>query len=155
MVPPLAMSKWTLFAVLAAATGTRIGLLGSLATLLVTATRLRRTFRELDQPTRIAAILAARGFAGGAWQLASAMCRHYWPVTFLAVLCSRRIRRLAVAVAVAEGVVDWVKHREPGGLDPLRHTAVKRLDDVAYGAGLWQGAVRARDLRALAPRIGS
>ncbi|BDC73858.1 mycofactocin biosynthesis glycosyltransferase MftF [Prescottella equi] len=155
MVPPLAMSKWTLFAVLAAATGTRIGLLGSLATLLVTATRLRRTFRELDQPTRIAAILAARGFAGGAWQLASAMCRHYWPVTFLAVLCSPRIRRLAVAVAVAEGVVDWVKHREPGGLDPLRHTAFKRLDDVAYGAGLWQGAIRARDLRALAPRIGS
>ncbi|MGF7119735.1 mycofactocin biosynthesis glycosyltransferase MftF [Rhodococcus sp. TAF43] len=155
MVPPVSMSKWTLFAVLAAATCTRIGLLGSIATLLVTMLRLRRTFRELDQPTRIAAILAARGFVGGVWQLASAMCRHYWPVTLLAVLLSRRIRRLAFVVAVTEGVVDWSTHREPGGLGPVRHTAFKRLDDVAYGAGLWQGAARARDLRALTPRIGS
>jgi hypothetical protein len=27
----------------------------------------------------------------------------------------------------------------------------RRLEDLAYGAGLWQGVVRARDLRALLP----
>jgi len=155
MVPPVAMSKWTLMSVLAAASCTRIGLLASLTTSLVTVLRLRRTFADLDQPTRIAAVLAARGFGNGAWQLASAMCRSYWPVTLLAMLVSRRIRRLVLTVAVAEGVVDWATHREPGGLGPVRHTAFKRLDDVAYGAGLWQGAIRARDLRALEPRIGN
>ena len=117
--------------------------------------RLRRMFTGLDQPTRIAAILAAQGFAGGAWQLASAMCRHYWPITLLAVLLSKRIRRIALAIAVAEGVADWVTHREPGGLGPVRHTVFKRIDDVAYGAGLWKGAITARDLDALKPRLKS
>ena len=155
MVPPVAMSKWTLASVLAAASGTRVGILAGTATFLATVLRLRRTFAGLDQPTRIATVLAARGFGNGARQLASAMCRSYWPLTLLGMLCSRRIRRLAPAVALVEGVVDWVTHREPGGLGPLRHTVFKRLDDVAYGAGLWQGAIRAGDLRALEPRIGS
>ncbi|QBJ95612.1 mycofactocin system glycosyltransferase [Rhodococcus sp. ABRD24] len=155
MVPPIAMSKWTLFALLAAATCTRIGLLGGVAALGVTVLRLRRIFVELDQPTRIAAILATRGFVGGAWQLASAVCRHYWPITLLAVLASRRIRRLTLVIGVAEGIADWSTHREAGGLGPVRHTVFKRLDDLAYGAGLWQGAIRARDLRALEPRIGN
>ncbi|MFC9766666.1 MULTISPECIES: mycofactocin biosynthesis glycosyltransferase MftF [Rhodococcus] len=155
MVPPLSMSPWTFFACLAAATCTRLGLLGAVATLAMMLLRLRRMFTGLDQPTRIAAILAAQGFAGGAWQLASAMCRHYWPITLLAVLLSKRIRRIALAIAVAEGVADWVTHREPGGLGPVRHTVFKRIDDVAYGAGLWKGAITARDLDALKPRLKS
>ncbi|MBM4723728.1 mycofactocin system glycosyltransferase [Rhodococcus hoagii] len=156
MVPPLAMSKWTLFAVLAAATGTRIGLLGSLATLLVTATRLRRTFRELDQPTRIAR--DPRSSRLCRWRMATRVrdVPSLLAGDVPAVLCSRRIRcAWPWRWPSPRAVVDWLKHREPGGLDPLRHTAFKRLDDVAYGAGLWQGAIRARDLRALAPRIGS
>ncbi|RVW01065.1 mycofactocin biosynthesis glycosyltransferase MftF [Rhodococcus xishaensis] len=155
MVPPIAMSKWTLASVLAVASCTRTGILSGLVTFLITVLRLRRTFADLDRPTRIAAILAARGFSSGAWQVASATCRSYWPVTLLAVLFSRRIRRLVVAVAITEGAVDWATHREPGGLGPIRHTMFKRLDDVAYGAGLWRGVIRARDLRALKPRLGS
>lgn len=152
-VPPLAMSSWTFFACVAAATCTRLGLLGAVATLATTLLRLRRMFTAIDQPTRVAAILTAQGFVGGAWQLASAMCRHYWPITLLAVLASRRIRRIALAVAFAEGVADWATHREPGGLGPLRHTLFKRMDDIAYGAGLWKGALVARDLGALKPRL--
>jgi hypothetical protein len=110
-------------------------------------------FNGLSQPTRIAAILTAQGFVGGFWQLASAMCRHYWPVTLLAVIASRRIRRLAVAAAVTEGLVDWYRHREPGGLGPVRYVFFKRADDIAYGAGLWRGAFDARDWAALKPRI--
>ncbi|MBH0123402.1 mycofactocin system glycosyltransferase, partial [Rhodococcus sp. CX] len=119
----------------------------------VTLLRLRRMFTELDQPTRIAAVLTAQGFAGGMWQLASALCRHYWPVTLVASLFSSRIRRTVAAFAVAEGLWDWFGHREEGGLDPVRYVLYRRLDDLAYGAGLWKGALDARDPAALIPDI--
>lgn len=152
-VPPMAMSVSTLFACVAAATLTKSGLAGALGALLFTVFRLRKMFTGLTQPTRIAAILTVQGFVGGFWQLASAMCRHYWPVTLLAVISSRKIRRLAIAAAVSEGLVDWYRHRESGGLGPVRYVLFKRADDVAYGFGLWRGAIEARDLAALKPRI--
>lgn len=152
-VPPMAMSVSTLFACVAAATLTKSGLAGALGALLFTVFRLRKMFTGLKQPTRIAAILTAQGFVGGFWQLASAMCRHYWPVTLLAVITSRKIRRLALAAAVSEGLVDWYRHREEGGLGPVRYVLFKRADDVAYGFGLWRGAIEAQDPAALKPRI--
>jgi hypothetical protein len=33
----------------------------------------------------------------------------------------------------------------------VRFALARRLEDVAYGAGLWAGALRARDPRALLP----
>ncbi|MGV9746718.1 mycofactocin biosynthesis glycosyltransferase MftF [Rhodococcus zopfii] len=152
-VAPMVMSVWTLFACVAAATCTRIGVVGSAISLTVTLLRLRRMFSELDQPTRIAAVLTAQSFTGGLWQLASALCRHYWPVTFVASLFSARVRRAVMAFAVAEGLWDWFGHREDGGLDPVRYVLYKRLDDIAYGAGLWKGALDARDPAALIPDI--
>ena len=154
-VAPLTISKWTVATVALLATFSRLGFVGALATMIVGLVRLRRIFAELDQPTRVAAIFAARGFVAGVWQVASAMCRHYWPITVLAMIFSRHIRRLAMGAAVAEGVVDWWTHREPGGLDPVRYTAFKRIDDVAYGTGLWQGAIAARSAEALKPTLGT
>ncbi|MGC0365300.1 mycofactocin system glycosyltransferase [Rhodococcus sp. 27YEA15] len=152
-VPPMAMSIWTLFACIAAATLTRTGLAGAFGALTLTVFRLRKMFTGLRQPTRIAAILTAQGFVGGFWQLASAMCRHYWPVTLLAVIASRKIRRQALAAAVGEGLLDWYRHRTPGGLGPIRYVFYKRMDDLAYGVGLWRGAAQARDAASLKPRI--
>ncbi|ETT25321.1 mycofactocin system glycosyltransferase [Rhodococcus aetherivorans] len=152
-VPPMSMSGSMLFACVAAASRTRLGVVGSVASLSVTMLRLRRMFTELDQPTRIAAVLTAQGFVGGMWQVASALCRHYWPVTLVAAVVSPKVRRAVLGFAVAEGLWDWYGHREEGGLDPLRYVFYKRLDDIAYGAGLWWGAVEARDPAALAPRI--
>ena len=153
MVPPVSMSPWTLVACLLAASFTKLGLLGALATLAVTIGRLRSMFAGLDQPTRIAAILATEGFVGGLWQLASALCRHYWPITLIAVVLSSRIRKIALGFAVAEAMSDWYNHRELGGLDPVRYAFFKRMDDIAYGTGLWVGAFEGRSLRALTPRM--
>ncbi|WP_241386385.1 mycofactocin biosynthesis glycosyltransferase MftF [Rhodococcus sp. CH91] len=152
-VPPMAMSIWTLLACIAIASGTRIGPVAAVATQAVTFARLRRTFADIDERTRLAAVLTAQGFAGGLWQLASAACRHYWPVTALAALFSRRLRRVLLTFAVAEGIWDWRMHRESGGLDPVRYLLYKRLDDLAYGAGLWKGAIDARNAAALVPDI--
>ncbi|SLJ83200.1 sugar transferase [Mycobacteroides abscessus subsp. abscessus] len=54
-------------------------------------------------------------------------------------------------MAVADGLADWFTHRDAGGLDPVRYLVYKRLDDLAYGTGLWVGAARARSLDALRP----
>ncbi|MFR9750889.1 mycofactocin biosynthesis glycosyltransferase MftF [Nocardia sp. 004] len=155
MVSPLSVPSWTVLAAVLFATLTRWGLLGGVVTLFTVLIRLRRVFTELDNPTRIAAIYLTRGFCAGLWRLASAMCRHYWPITLLAVLLSRRIRRIAITMAVADGLADWFTHRDAGGLDPVRYVAYKRLDDIAYGTGLWLGAYRARSTQALKPTSSS
>ncbi|WP_067716338.1 mycofactocin biosynthesis glycosyltransferase MftF [Nocardia yamanashiensis] len=153
MAAPLSMPIWTAVAALLFGTLTRWGALGGLITMVATLFRLRRVFAELDNPTRVAAIYMARGFSGGVWRLASALCRHYWPVTLLGMLCSRRIRQLAITMAVADGLADWFIHREQGGLDPARYLLCKRLDDVAYGSGLWWGAARIRSFASLRPTL--
>ncbi|WP_433601228.1 mycofactocin biosynthesis glycosyltransferase MftF [Nocardia sp. CA-135953] len=151
MVTPLSVPFWTVVATMLFATLTKWGLLGGLITLVTALARLRRVFTGLDNPTRIAAIYLARGYFAGIWRLASAMCRHYWPVTMLAMILSRRVRRIAVTMAVADGLADWFTHRDAGGLDPFRYVAYKRVDDIAYGTGLWLGAFRARSLESLKP----
>jgi mycofactocin glycosyltransferase len=52
-------------------------------------------------------------------------------------------------VAAVDAVQGWWPHRHETGL--LRFAAARRLEDLAYGAGLWWGALRARDPRALLP----
>ncbi len=151
MVTPLSVPFWTVVATMLFATLTKWGLLGGLITLVTALARLRRVFTGLDNSTRIAAIYLARGYFAGIWRLASAMCRHYWPVTMLAMILSRRVRRIAVTMAVADGLADWFTHRDAGGLDPFRYLAYKRMDDIAYGTGLWLGAFRARSLESLKP----
>jgi hypothetical protein len=83
--------------------------------------------------------------------------RHYWPVSVVAALLSRRVRRRVLAIALAEGLVDWWRHRsgERGaGLDPVRFLLARRLDDLGYGAGLWWGAWQHRTVQPLRP-VGS
>ncbi|MEV0249072.1 mycofactocin biosynthesis glycosyltransferase MftF [Nocardia sp. NPDC050712] len=151
MVTPLSLPTWTVVAAFLFGTLSGWGLFGGVFTLVAALVRLRRVFAGLDNPTRIAAIYLSRGFFSGIWRLASAVCRHYWPVTLLAMLFSRRIRRIAVTLALADGLADWFTHRDAGGLDPFRYIAYKRLDDIAYGTGLWLGAYRARSVEALKP----
>jgi hypothetical protein len=54
-----------------------------------------------------------------------------------------------LTAAVVDAVVSWPPHRRQVGL--LRFAAARRLEDLAYGAGLWAGAWRAREVRALLP----
>ncbi len=108
----------------------------------------------VERPRRTAARLVALGAVGAVAQTADAVDRHYWPVSLLACALSRRARRRVVAVALAEGLVDWWRHRgrDPGGgPGPLTHLLAHRVDDLAYGAGLWWGALRHRTTAPLRP----
>jgi hypothetical protein len=115
--------------------------------------RLARRLR-MERSHATAAQLVALGTLGAAAQTADAVNRHYWPLSLLACLLSRRARRTVAVIAVVEGVVDWWRHRDrdtrarpglPGYL--LAH----RLDDLAYGAGLWWGAWQHRSAEPLRP----
>ncbi|MEQ4547833.1 MAG: hypothetical protein ABN484_09145, partial [Nocardioides kribbensis] len=67
----------------------------------------------------------------------------------LAAVVSRRARRTVVVVGVLDAVAD---HRRTGPrLGLLPYAALRRLDDVAYGAGVWAGALREGSVRALVP----
>ncbi len=119
----------------------------------VAATRLAARL-TVEQPRRTAARLVALGAVGAVAQTADAVNRHYWPVSLVACALSRRARRTVAAVALAEGVVDWWRHRgrDPRARpDPLTHLVAHRVDDLAYGAGLWWGALRHRTTAPLRP----
>ncbi|MDD7969107.1 glycosyltransferase [Actinomycetospora lemnae] len=175
-VPPVALAPWT------AATVTLLGLqrpwstaAAGAVTLAATARlarelarsrrrdrstdtdtqRLRRHFAGTARAARLAAVLAPWGLGGAVWQAAGALTRHWWPAAVAGSLVSRRLRRATVAAAVAEGLADWWRFRPPGAgpLDAATHVVAHRLDDLAYGAGLWWGAWRHRTVAPLRPDL--
>lgn len=152
-VAPVVLAPWTAAVCGLALSGTRGGLAGAAAVTGASVLRLSRTLDGLEHPLSNAAVLAARGVLGAGAQLASAACRSYWPLTMVLAAAWPRARHLLLAAAALEGLADWTQHRGPGGLDPVRYVAAKRLDDAAYGAGLWWGAVRARSWAALRPSM--
>lgn len=104
-----------------------------------------------DVPERpaLAASVAVRGLGWAVRQESALLLRHWWPLGVLA-LGSRPGRRALVS-AVA---VDLVVHRDVVRRTGLLRTLVaRRVDDLAYGAGLWVGAVREREWRGLGVRV--
>jgi len=152
-VAPVVLAPWTAAVWGLVLSGTRGGLVGAAAVTGASVLRLSGTLDGIEHPVSTAAVLAARGVLGAGSQLASAACRSYWPLTMVLGVGWPRARRALVAAAVLEGLADWARHRAPGGLDPVRYLAAKRLDDAAYGAGLWWGAARARSWAALRPAM--
>jgi mycofactocin system glycosyltransferase len=73
------------------------------------------------------------------------------PAALAAGLADRRTRPVAVALLAAEPLRGWARVRPP--LDPVRFAALALADDIAYGAGVWTGALRARTARPLVPRV--
>jgi mycofactocin system glycosyltransferase len=63
----------------------------------------------------------------------------------------RRGRRAAAALVLVPPVVDWVRRRPD--LDLVRWVAASVADDMAYGAGVWTGCLRARSTAALLPMV--
>ena len=100
-------------------------------------------------PVRLAAGLVAHGTASSGRALARSVTRHHWPVAVAAAVVSRRARRWVAAATVVDAGLAWWPHR--ARVDPVRFAAARRLEDLAYGTGLWVGAVRARQVRALLP----
>ena len=138
--------------------GTGIGHLASLVFAGLTGRRIAKAMRNAETSLWDVLAIATRGLWSAALQLASAICRHYWPLALVAAILSRHCRQVVLIAAILDGVVDWLRRRdandgdaEPIGL--LTYLLLKRVDDLAYGLGLWYGVVRERKLGALKPQI--
>jgi hypothetical protein len=75
--------------------------------------------------------------------------RHHWPLAVAAALVSRRARRRVAGVAAVDAIDGWWPHRRE--IDLPTFAVGRRLEDLAYGAGLWAGALRTRSAAALLP----
>ncbi|CAA0117220.1 Putative mycofactocin biosynthesis glycosyltransferase MftF [Mycolicibacterium vanbaalenii] len=156
---PLVISGWTLVVWLLAAIGSSLGYLGSVAVAALTGHRIAKSLSSVQTEPIEVAVVAAHGLWSAALQLASAICRHYWPLALIAAVLSRRCRQVVVVAAVLDGVFDWITRNGNADEDETRRVGLltyillKRLDDIAYGLGLWGGVVRERHAGALKPQI--
>jgi hypothetical protein len=154
---PLVIPLFSLLAWLSVATGSAAGAFAGALFAGLHARKVTATLRGTGVSTPETAALVARGLVTGALQLCAATCRPYWPVALGAAVLSRRCRRAVAVAAVVDAVHGWVTRRkpaEPGAeIGALGYMTLKRLDDLAYGAGLWAGVVRERTLQPLRPDI--
>ncbi|GAC67761.1 mycofactocin biosynthesis glycosyltransferase MftF [Gordonia soli] len=160
LAAPIVMSVPMAVAVAALLTRTRIGVVIAALVLARVGVRLAQRLGDLPGAPVVATQMTGRAVGFGMLQAGGAVCRHYWPVTVGIALFSARFRRLVLQMALAEGLVAWVRHviSEPSAsppMGPLTYVVFRRLDDLAYGAGLWQGALSNRDIGALRPVLTS
>ena len=147
---PAAAGGWALAGACHPMAGALLGLTPALA--------VRRALPAVHGRDALALRLAALGLLRAGEQLASAVTRIWWPVALPAALGVRRLRRPLLAAALLPVVIDWsrtVGAAPVARLDPVRYLGLRLLDDAAYGAGVWVGAVRARTPRVLLPRFAS
>lgn len=117
----------------------------------LTTERIRRRLPDTPRRALVATTLAVQGLFAAISQVAGLGLRHWWPLGALAASRSRPLRRFLVLSAVLEGVAE---HRRSRSRLPLsRFLLARRLDDLAYGTGVWIGATRARTWTALLPVV--
>jgi mycofactocin glycosyltransferase len=114
------------------------------------AARLRRSLPESPDRLRVTAELALEGLVASAMQASALLLRHWAPVALPAGLLWSRSRQAVVAALLLDLLADGPAR--PRVLAPSDLLA-RRLDDVAYGAGVWLGAIRARSAACLLPRL--
>jgi mycofactocin system glycosyltransferase len=159
-VAPAVAAPWSLAVALGFWSATPVGVLVATAA----AGRAWHRTRALTGDDRAAAELVARGAGASIRQLPEAVLRPYWPLTAVVLAATARsrnrlargLRRRVVVAAAAEGLWHWWSAREPGRLpvdEPAGHVVLHRLDDLAYGVGVWRSAWDARSTRALRPEL--
>ena len=114
---------------------------------------LARKLRDVPNAVEESARLAGLGNLHAGRTIASAITRVWWPIAVVLALFSKRMRWVLITAAVVPSMYEWWKSRPK--LDPIRFTALRVLDDAAYGVGVWKGAVKEQNFDALKPDLTS
>ncbi|WSQ14783.1 mycofactocin biosynthesis glycosyltransferase MftF [Streptomyces sp. NBC_01231] len=117
----------------------------------IAAARIARKLEDTEHPLRHAARLTADGTVSALAQGSALLTRHWWPLTAIGCLTSPRVRRAAALAAITDITLEY--RRGQTRLDPIRYGVARRLDDLAYGTGVWISAFKGRSTLALRPRI--
>lgn len=155
VAPLRGMSGWSALAWGAVLTGhpfVGAGVMGG------TTVALAKKLDGLDDPLGEARRIAVPGHLWAGRTVAETLRRAWWPFALLLGLVCRRSRP-ALLAALLLPATDRIggsksapgRSAAPDSLGVGRYAALRLLDDVAYGTGVWTGCIRARSWRALAP----
>ncbi len=155
-VPPLVLHPWPALTVAGMLTG-RPEVAGLSFTGSVLA--MRRTVRRAGLPARGVVPAMLDGTRQTWLGVGRYACQYGMPVLAAALVApggtgpARRWARRAAAASLLLGppLTAWSARRR--SLDPVRYVLGHLADDVAYGAGVWTGALRARSLAPVRPVI--
>ena len=147
-VAPARCSRWSAAAWGAAAVGHPLVGLGAAAG---SAAALKRKLGPLPDSLAVTVRLAGTGHLHAGYGIARAVARVWWPLAVLIALTRPRARPLVVAAMLGPSLLDWIRGLRPSGL--IRTLALRLADDLAYGAGVWQGVVCTRDATSLIPEF--
>ncbi|GAA3635268.1 mycofactocin biosynthesis glycosyltransferase MftF [Microbacterium awajiense] len=150
-IAPAVLAPWGALALAALFAQRRWSVPVIAATGAVVAVRIARRLTHVREPWPLATRLTGQGLVAALAQGVALLVRHWWPAAVAGALVSRRARRALAVAAVVDVAWEYVRLRP--ALDPLRFGLARRLDDLAYGAGVWWSALRARSPRALLPAI--
>lgn len=150
-VAPVVLPPWAVGVLIALVAQRRWSIPVAGAISAVVMGRIARRLGHVPRPAAVAAQLTRDGLLAAIAQGFTLLLRHWWPLTAIAALFSRRARRAVLVAAVADTVWEYARVRPK--LDPVRFAVARRLDDVAYGAGVWWGALRGRSWLALLPAV--
>jgi mycofactocin system glycosyltransferase len=114
--------------------------------------RLTRALTTTPDERKAFARLATRNFAHSAALLARAITRVWWPIALVLALISKRARVVLAVASLLPAAFDWSKNRP--ALDPLRFTALRILDDISHGAGVWRGVLRHKQVQPVSIALG-
>ncbi|MGC9537411.1 mycofactocin biosynthesis glycosyltransferase MftF [Streptomyces sp. UG1] len=122
----------------------------------VATTRVAGKLKDTDHPVRHATRLTADGAVSALAQGSALLTRHWWPLTAVGCLVSRRMRNAAALAAVTDITLEYRRDttgRDTTHLGLVRYGIARRLDDLAYGTGVWISALKGRSTAALRPHI--
>ena len=108
------------------------------------------SLRSTSIPIRTRSRLAWKGLTSTTRLLARSVMRAWWPLFFIASFVSLRLGVKMTLSAFVSPIVGLVRLKPS---HPIRYLVMRILEDVAYGTGVWVGAVRTRSLRCLLPVI--
>ncbi|WP_369254074.1 mycofactocin biosynthesis glycosyltransferase MftF [Streptomyces sp. R35] len=150
-IAPAVFAPWSMAFAVALLAQRRWSVPAAAAVLGIVTVRIARKLDGTGHPYRLAVRLTGNGTLATLAQTSALLTRHWWPLTAVGCMLSRRLRRAAAVAAVADIVLEY--RRDQATLDPLRYGVARRLDDLAYGAGVWFSALKGRSTTALRPRI--
>jgi cellulose synthase/poly-beta-1,6-N-acetylglucosamine synthase-like glycosyltransferase len=108
------------------------------------------SLRSTSIPIGTRVRLALKGLVSTTRLLARAIVRAWWPLFFIASIVSLRLGAMLIFSVFIPPIVGILR-KKPGY--PIRYLVMRIFENLAYGAGVWVGAIRARSLRCLLPVI--